>query len=199
MMQRLVLTVVTWLAVMVVVVGAAFKGDYPISSIAQSEGMWLKGSAMNEYTGMSVAGGGDVDGDGVADFVVGAPWAKSLNDGALSAGHAYVLYGVVNASDTAATWPTGSTIKAIAQDNTRGRIIDGTVANTLLGEVVAIVGDVNGDRLDDIAIGTPDWNGGRGKAWLVWGKKRAEATNPLDANVLNPSKFVAITGETGDS
>jgi hypothetical protein len=106
-----------------------------------------------------------------------------------------VLYGVANASEAAATWPTDITIKAIAQDSTRGRIIDGAIANTQLGWAVAIVGDVNGDRLDDIAIGSPYWNTYRGKVLLVWGKKRTEATNPLYVNTLDASKFVEITGE----
>jgi hypothetical protein len=116
-----------------VVSGASFRADYPISSITQDEGTRLTGSAMTEGTGVSVAGGGDVDGDGVADFVVGAWSAESLSSGASSAGHAYVLYGVTNASDAAATWPTDTTIKAIAQDSTRGRIIDGAATNTYLG------------------------------------------------------------------
>jgi hypothetical protein len=74
-----------------------------------------------------------------------------------------VLYGVANASDTAATWPTDTTIKTITQDSTRGRIIDGVTANTYLGQAVAIVGDVNGDRLDDIAIGSSYWSNNQGK------------------------------------
>jgi hypothetical protein len=57
------------------------------------------------------------------------------------------------------------------------------------------VGDVNGDRLDDIAIGSYLWNSSQGKVWVVWGKKRAEATNPLYVNTLDASKFVEITGE----
>jgi hypothetical protein len=61
------------------------------------------------------------------------------------------------------------------------------------------VGDVNGDRLDDIAIGSYDWNSGQGKVRLVWGKKRAEATNPLYVNTPDASKFVEITGETASS
>jgi hypothetical protein len=69
--------------------------------------------------GTTVSGGGDVDGGGVADFVVGAYGAKSLSGGASNAGHVYVLYGVTNTSDTAASaWPTDTTIKAIAQNST---------------------------------------------------------------------------------
>jgi hypothetical protein len=175
--------------------GVVFRADYPIDSITQDEGTRLKGSTVYEHVGITVSGGGDVDGDGVADFVVGAHTAKSLSGGASNAGHAYVLYGVANAIEAASAWPTDTAIKAIAQDSTRGRIIDGVTTNAYLGQVVAIVGDVNGDRLDDIAVGAYWWNNNQGKVWLVWGKKRAEATNPLYVNTLDASKFVEITGE----
>jgi hypothetical protein len=131
-----------------------FRADYLINSIAQGEGTRLTGSTTSEYMGMSVSGGGDVDGDGVADFLGGAWHVKSLSGGSTEAGHAYVLYGVTDPSNAAATWPTDSKIKAIAQNNTKGRIIDGVNAYTNLGQIVAIVGDVNGDRLDDIVVGS---------------------------------------------
>jgi hypothetical protein len=59
------------------------------------------------------------------------------------------------------------------------------------------VGDVNGDRFDDIAISSYLWNSG--KVWVVWGKKRAEATNPLYVNTSDASKFVEIIGEVTDN
>jgi hypothetical protein len=47
--------------------------DYLTDSIASDEGTRLIGSATGDCTGISVhSSGGDVDGDGVADFVVGA-------------------------------------------------------------------------------------------------------------------------------
>jgi hypothetical protein len=125
--QQLTAVVVVVLVLVSVVPGAAFRADYSINSITQGEGTRLTGTAANDRVGISV--GGYVDGDGVANFVVGAYCAKSIS-GASTAGHAYVLYGVANTSDTAATWPTDTTIKAIAQDSTRGRIVDGVTANT---------------------------------------------------------------------
>jgi hypothetical protein len=62
-----------------------------------------------------------------------------------------------------------------------------------------IVGDVNGDRLNDIAISSYWWNSYQGKVWVVWGKKRAEATTPLYVNTLDANKFVEITGEATTS
>jgi hypothetical protein len=176
--------------------GAPFRRDYQIDSITVDEGIRLKGSMAGEYTGTAVCSGGDVDGDGVDDFVVGAQHAGSLLNGTTEAGRAYVLYGVANSSDATTAWPTDTTIKAIALDNsTRGRIIDGAVAGAKLGMVVAIVGDVNGDRLDDIAIGSSGWNSNQGKVRLVWGKPRDQATNPLFVDVFDASEFVEITGE----
>jgi hypothetical protein len=138
-----------------------------------------------------------VDGDGVADFVMGARYANSLSGDAPYAGRAYVVYGVANTSDAAASaWPTDTTSMDIAQNSTRGYIIDGAAANTYLGWVVAIVGDVNGDRLDDIAVSSEGWNNWQGKVWLVWGKPRDQATSPLFVNTSDASKFVEITGET---
>jgi glycosylphosphatidylinositol phospholipase D len=113
-------------------------------------------------------------------------------------GQAYVLYGVAGAGEAAAAWPTDSTAKGIVQTTTpakRGRVVDGFANNTWLGEIVTIVGDVNKDGYDDIAISSVDWNGLQGRVWLVWGKPRAEAATPLYVNTPDASEFVEITGE----
>lgn len=84
------------------------------------------GSA-GDYLGHSVAGAGDVDGDGVADVIVGAP---QFNSGA---GRACLYSGL------------GHLIIAI----------DGEVIGDEFGFVVAAAGDVNGDGFDDVIVGAP--------------------------------------------
>jgi hypothetical protein len=175
------------------VFGAPFRRDYSVDSIAQGEGTRFLGSGPDSV-GYAAHSGGDVDGDKLDDFVVCAYNTASIA-GAPSAGNAYVLYGVRSASDAATAWPINAKIKTIAQDSTRGRIIDGAVALTSLGRSVAIVGDMNGDRFDDIAVSTEAWANFSGRAWIVWGKKRTETNTPLYVNALDASKFVQITGE----
>ncbi|MBK7077011.1 MAG: FG-GAP repeat protein [Myxococcales bacterium] len=78
-------------------VGAAYVylgSALPIDTTADGT---LVGGAMQDYFGMSVACGGDVNGDGFDDVVVGAH--EQDTDGA-SAGRAYVFYGGAAAFDT---------------------------------------------------------------------------------------------------
>jgi hypothetical protein len=79
------LVLVWFVSAAVAVCGAgAFRADYPIDSITQGEGTRLTGSTTSEQVGNSVSGGGDVDGDGLMDFVVGADYATSLSGGGAS-------------------------------------------------------------------------------------------------------------------
>jgi len=86
------------------------------------------------YFGYSVAGAGDVNGDGYADVIVGA---YSYDDGAnINEGGAFVYYG--SASGLAA-------IPSSTPD-------DANQANSAFGGCVSSAGDVNGDGYSDVAI-----------------------------------------------
>ena len=54
----------------------------------------IDGEAPELQTGVSVSGAGDVNGDGLADYIIGANLANP--DGRLLAGSAYVLFGSVS-------------------------------------------------------------------------------------------------------
>jgi hypothetical protein len=93
--------------------------------------------------GASVASAGDVNGDGFADIVVGAPDARG------ELGRAYVYLGSATGLGTSAA-------------NT----YSGTTSGNDLGYSVAGAGDVNGDGYADLAVGT---GGGTGRTYVYFG------------------------------
>jgi hypothetical protein len=104
--------------------------------------------------GTSVSGGGDIDGDGFADVVLGAPNATVTTP---STGAAYVLRG-----------PLSGTVLVADADG----LLRGDVANDYAGTSVSNRGDVDGDGLSDVlvgAVGSDDGGAASGSAWLFLG------------------------------
>jgi len=100
------------------------------------------GSAVIDELGNSVSGAGDVDGDGFADLIVGAPGADP--SGISDAGSAFVFSGA---------------------DGSQLFRFDGSAALDELGYSVSGAGDVNGDGFADLIVGAPGADpGGLGEA-----------------------------------
>src|SRR5690348_11576747 len=83
----------------------------------------LDGATAGEQAGVSLAGAGDVNGDGRRDLIVGAPYAAP-----------YVMFG-----------PVASGTLDLATLGSRGFAISDDRAGAMLGRSVAAAGDVNGD------------------------------------------------------
>jgi len=104
---------------------------------------------------VALGGAGDVNGDGLADWLVGTPQSEEAAD---EAGQAHLLLG------RALTWPA-----EIALDESNGFFL-GAAEDDALGYAVAGVGDVDGDGADDLLIGAPYHDGGAldgGKSYLI--------------------------------
>jgi hypothetical protein len=115
-----------------------------------------------------------VNGDGLADLLVGAPGAGATGFNFLGAGNAYVVFGKADA--------TSINLYALESNTSQGFVIKGVSYNDKAGYSVRSAGDVNGDGLADVVVGAPNSTAGAGKTYVVFGKKDGQA---IDLNTLS--------------
>ena len=146
----------TWL-----VLGASSQASASLETAVVYEG-WQE----LELTSFCLSGAGDVDGDGLADFLVGTyDIGSNLDD----AGAAYLVRGDATPSDTTLEFAVRYT---------------GELDDDYAGNAVAGVGDTDGDGLDDIAVGAMGQDAvaeRAGAAYLVLGSP-APASGELSAH-----------------
>src|SRR5262245_19463966 len=137
-----------------------FPADIDVSSLDGSTGFKLSGAAADDISGYSVASAGDVNGDGFADLIVGAPGADPHGT---SSGASYVVFG--QASGFAAD------VDLSTLDGTTGFKLSGAMPYDGSGNSVASAGDVNGDGFADLIIGAPNAAPySSGSSYVVFGR-----------------------------
>src|SRR5689334_13429387 len=115
--------------------GAAFIFHGGPTGLAATPARTLMGGQAGANLGRAVSTAGDVDGDGYADVIVGAPHALY---GSVTSGTAAVFHGSA----------TGVTIPPIGS-------LGGTQDQEEVGAAVANAGDVDGDGYADVLVGHP--------------------------------------------
>ena len=141
---------------------SGFSATMNLSSLNGSNGFRLDGEALNDFSGSSVSTAGDVNGDGFADLIVGAPGADSNG---LSSGSSYVVFG--KASGFSAMMSLSSL------DGSNGFRLDGKTVRDHSGSV-STAGDVNGDGFDDLIVGATgadrNHNNNSGSSYIIFGR-----------------------------
>ncbi|SHA06385.1 Flagellar hook-length control protein FliK [Bathymodiolus thermophilus thioautotrophic gill symbiont] len=165
-----------------VVFGTTDTTAINLSTIAAGTGGFvINGENANDQIGFSVSSAGDVNGDGLDDLIVGAPKANN------ETGKSYVVFGTTNT--------TAINLSTIAT-GTGGFVINGENEDDQSGISVSSAGDVNGDGLDDLIVGTPGASNETGKSYVVFGTIDTTAIN-LSTIAAGIGGFV-INGENED-
>lgn len=160
-----------------------------LANLDKSTGIKMTGVASSRL-GNSVAAAGDINQDGVDDFIVGANYYSS--SGPSYAGAAYVIYGKKNGMPNLE-------INLASLDISTGIRIIGAQQNDQLGFSVAAAGDFNKDGVDDVVVGSPYATSktGReqsGKAYIIYGRKGGMPLVDIDVTRLDTSTGVRILG-----
>ncbi len=124
-------------------------------------GFVINGISEDDYSGFSVSGAGDVNGDGFDDLIIGA---RNDNPNGNNSGASFVVFGKTN----------GTNVELSAVEaGTGGFVMNGVSVGDLAGFSVSLAGDVNGDGFDDLIVGVleDDPNGSNsGASFVVFGK-----------------------------
>ena len=154
---------------------------------AGSGGFSINGVSPPDLTGGSVGTAGDMNGDGLADLIIGARFTDPNGN---DSGTSYVVFGK---SDSA----TVQLSDVVA--GTGGFVINGVSAFDESGYSVSNAGDVNGDGLDDLIVGarSDSPNGiGSGAAFVVFGRTDNSSAVELSDVEAGTGGFV-INGVSG--
>ncbi len=138
----------------------------------------LQGEGGNDRFGISVAGAGDVNGDGFADVIVGADQNSATDP---VAGRAYIYFG------------------GPSMDSRPDVVLDGKGPYRSFGRSVGPAGDVNADGFDDVIVGAVGMDA-NGLAYVYYGSPGMDA---VPDNVLtgtaSPESFGCAVGTAGDT
>ena len=115
--------------------GVGSTGSINLSGLSGTDGFVLNGVDAGDRSGFSVSGAGDINGDGVADLIIGASWQIRM---VIAAGESYVVFGGSGVGST-------GSINLSGLSGTDGFVLNGVDAGDRSGISVSGAGDINGD------------------------------------------------------
>ena len=153
------------------------NSDIHLDSWTSALGVRIFAANPGDQFGMNI-GYSDVNNDKVPDLLLGAPTARNPSKTS-SVGAAYVVYG-------------GSTLSSDINlsnglPSSNGFTIFGVQSGSTFGSTVASPGDINGDGIEDIAVGSPTFTinsmGAAGAVYIIYG--RATSATDIDLSTTD--------------
>lgn len=174
--------------------GVGSAGNIELSSLDGSNGFILNGVNTSDLSGSSVSAGGDINGDGVDDLIIGAPFADP--NGQSGAGESYVVFGGSGVGGS-------GVVELSSLNGSNGFLINGVDSNDNSGLTLSSAGDVNDDGADDLIISAlsadPSGNVDAGESYVVFGGSQVGVGGGIQLSDLDGSNGFVINGlDAGD-
>ena len=163
------------------------SGVLNVSRLDGGNGFVINGINEDDRFGAWVSDAGDINGDGVDDFLIGADGGDP--NGVSDAGESYVLFGGSNVGSS-------GLLNLSALDGINGFAINGVNEYDGSGRAVSGAGDLNGDGIDDAIItsGRSSDTPGTGKSHVVFGGSSVGDNGSLNLSDLDGSNGFEFSG-----
>lgn len=165
------------------------NGTFNLANLNGTNGFVINGKSPFDYSGNVVSKARDINGDGIADLIIGANYASP--DGKKRAGQSYVVFGGTNVG-------SNGTFNLSTLNGSNGFIINGINQGDDSGISVRDAGDINNDGYNDLVIGayyaTANGKQFAGQSYVVFGGKNVGSSGTINLAELNGQNGFSING-----
>lgn len=158
-------------------------GTLELSETSNASLIRFNGANQGDFAGIDVSVAGDVNGDMLDDFLVGADRVDSNGE---DSGQAYLIFGSDNL-------PNDNYELSDIGNQIAGLTMRGASAYDRAGFSVSGIGDFNNDGFSDIAVSAPFANGSQGDVYIVFGSTSSGGVLEL-SDVGNIGGGVVLSG-----
>ena len=164
------------------------SGLLPLSSLNGANGFRLNGEGVTDWSGCSVSGGRDVNNDGFLDLLIGAYYASP---GIQNGGRSYVVFGGRGVGNN-------GVISLSALSGSNGFKLDGEAVGDWSGYSVNMVGDINGNGIADVVIGSVRRKFNTARAYVLFGGSDVGNSGWISLSSMNGINGFRLDGEYHD-